>query len=60
MKTGIQPMQVQSKFLRDDLRQYEIPARAGQSLETKSIVVEIRPRRSRPTVAGKVQSLADD
>ncbi|WP_291860818.1 hypothetical protein [Bradyrhizobium sp.] len=57
MKTGIRPMEVQSKFERDDLRQYEIPARAGQS--ARVIVVEKVLRRSSLPVAGMGQDSAD-
>ncbi|WKA31239.1 hypothetical protein [Bradyrhizobium roseum] len=39
MKTGMRPMDVQSPFLRDDLRQYEIPARAGTASPARAIVV---------------------
>jgi hypothetical protein len=39
MKTGMRPMDVQSPFLRDDLRQYEIPARAGTASRACAIVV---------------------
>lgn len=43
MKTGMRPMDVQSPFLRDDLRQYEISARPGPSPRTRVIVVRRMP-----------------
>lgn len=43
MKTGIRPMDVQSPFLRDDLRQYEIPARPGPLSHARVIVVREMP-----------------
>ncbi|MDO9563682.1 MAG: hypothetical protein Q7J60_18865 [Bradyrhizobium sp.] len=59
MKTGIQPMEVQSKFLRDDLKQYEIPARAGQSPKPAAIMVEKVRRRSSLPVSGMARDSAD-
>lgn len=56
MKTSVQPMEVQSKFMREELRQYEIPARGGPS---KLIVVVKRDRRSKPPASSEVQE-ADD
>jgi len=56
MKTGVQPMEVQSKFMREDLRQYEIPARGGQS---KSIVVVKVRRRSKPPASSEAQEPID-
>ena len=56
MKTGVQPMEVQSNFLRGDLRRYEIPARAGQS---RLIIVEKARRRSKPPVSRKAQEPVD-
>jgi hypothetical protein len=56
MKTSLQPMEVQSNFMREDLRQYEIPARGGQS---RSIVVEKVRRRSKPPASSEVQEPVD-
>ena len=57
MKTGTHPMEVQSKFLRDDLTQYPIPARDGRA--SRVIVVEKVRRRSKLPVAGSAQESAD-
>lgn len=58
MNTGIRPMEVQPTFPRDDLRQYQIPARGGQSSGSKAIVVQgvARPEQPRP---GKPPEAAD-
>jgi hypothetical protein len=56
MKTGGQPMEVQSNFLREGLRLYEIPARGGQS---RSIVVEKVRRRAKTPVSSEAQEPVD-
>ena len=56
MKTSMQPMEIQSNFLRDELRQYAIPARGGQS---RLIIVEKVRRRSKLPVSSKVQEPVD-
>ena len=56
MKTSVQPMEVQSNFLREGLRQYEIPARGGQS---SSIVVEKVRHRAKPPVSNEAQQPVD-
>jgi hypothetical protein len=49
-------MEVQSKFIREELRQYEIPARGGPS---KLIVVVKVDRRSKPPASSEVQEPDD-
>lgn len=56
MKTGVQPMEIQSKFMREDLRQYEMPARRGQSRST--IVVKV-DRRFKPSASSEAQDPID-
>ena len=59
MNTGIRPMEVQPNFPRDDLRQYQIPARGGQSSGSKIIVVQsvVRPAEPSP---GKAPEATDN
>jgi hypothetical protein len=56
MKTSVQPMEIQSNFLREELREHEIPARGGQS---RSIFVEKVSRRSKPPVLSELQEPVD-
>ena len=56
MRTNVHPMEVQEKFIREELRQYEIPARGGPS---KMIVVVKLDRRSKPQASSQVQEPHD-
>jgi hypothetical protein len=47
MKINLRPMEVQSRIMRAELRQFEMPVRGGQS---KSIVVEVYRRSRLPAV----------
>ena len=55
MKSRLRPMEVQSRIMRAELRQFEMPVRGGQS---KSIVVEVY-RRSRPPAVRDAQEPMD-
>lgn len=56
MKTSVQPMEIQSKFMREDLRQYEIPARGGQ---LRSIIVVKVNCRFKPPASSEAQEPID-
>jgi hypothetical protein len=60
MKTGMRPMDVQSPFLRDDLRQYQIPARRAPWSAVPVNFVRNAPRSPGGTLSDTVAQTTED